>query len=194
MRLFVALWPSKKALGVLAEAVRRGRRHDPDLRWTRVEEWHLTLLFLGEVPEDRVPCLTEALESALGGHPALDLALDGWGTFPQRGGRASVFWVGVEGEGLLELAHDLREAARSVGVPIESRPFVPHLTLARARPPRSPDEILRALGASPTIGWRADRIDLVQSRPGRADRYRTVRTWRLPWGSDSQRTSERGTS
>lgn len=194
MRSFIALWPAPEVLDVLTEAVRRGRRHGSDLRWTRAEEWHLTLLFLGEVPEERVPGLTGALENALGGHPALDLALAGWGTFPQRGGRASVFWAGVEGEGLLELVHDLREAARSARVPIESRPFVPHLTLARARPPRSPDEILRALGASPTIGWRADRIDLVQSRPGRADRYRTVRTWGLPWGSDSQRTPKRGTS
>lgn len=177
MRLFVALWPSQEVLDVLAEAVRRGRGRSPELRWTRAGEWHLTLLFLGEVPEEGVPALTETLGRVLRGRHALDLTLDGWGTFPQRAGHACVFWAGVGGEGLAELVRDLRGAARSAGVAVESRPFVPHLTLARARPARSPEATLRALGGLPPIGWRADRIDLVESRPGRADRYRTVRTW-----------------
>ncbi|MBR8742703.1 RNA 2',3'-cyclic phosphodiesterase [Nocardiopsis sp. MG754419] len=192
MRLFVALWPSEEVLDALGEAVRRGRRHEPRLRWTHSAEWHLTLVFLGDVGEDQVPALTDALHRALDGHTAPELTLDGWGTFPDRGADASVFWAGVDGT-LDGVVDDLTSAARTSGVPVGSRPFVPHLTLARARPPRPPGDILRALGDLPRIGWRADRVDLVESRPARADRYRTARTWRLPWGGDSQRASERGT-
>lgn len=193
MRLFVALWPPQEVLDALGEAVRRGRGHEPGLRWTRREEWHLTLLFLGEVADERVPGLADALERALHGRSAPELALDGWGTFPRSDGPASVFWAGVAGP-LDGLVHDLSAVARTNEVPVASRPFVPHLTLARAGPPRSPAGILRALGDPPRVGWRADRIDLVESRPGRADRYRTARTWRLPWDGEHQRAPERGTS
>ncbi|GAB3717415.1 RNA 2',3'-cyclic phosphodiesterase [Nocardiopsis oceani] len=194
MSLFVALWPPQEVVDELAQAVRPARPSATGLRWTRPEEWHLTLAFLGEVPEDRLPELTSALGRALGGHPAPYLAADLWGTFPNRAQRASVLWCGVTGEGLHELAGAVRDAARSAGVPVESRLFVPHITLARARPPRDLTEALRALGPVGATGWRADRVHLVESRPGRQDRYRTARTWGLPWGSESQRAPERGTS
>lgn len=205
MSLFSALWPSDEARDQLAQAVRAARPAAPELRWTPPEEWHLTLVFLGAVGEGR-PELFAALERALAGQPALDLALDGWDTFPQRspgsppsrGGasarRASVVWAGVRGEGLRELAASLAEVARGAGVPVPSRPFVPHITLARARPSRDLTHTLRLLGPAPTAAWRADRLHLVESRPAGRDRYRTVRTWGLPWGSESQRAPERGTS
>ncbi|SIO85441.1 RNA 2',3'-cyclic phosphodiesterase [Nocardiopsis sp. JB363] len=193
MRLFVALWPPPEVIDALEETVRRTRRHSPELRWTRSEEWHLTLLFLGEVVDERVPRLADALGECLHGRPAPDLTLDGWGTFPRNSGSASVFWAGVGGP-LDGLVHDLTTAARTNDVPVASRPFVPHLTLARARPPRSPAGFPHTLGEPPRVGWRADRVDLVESRPGRADRYRTVRTWRLPWEGESQRAPECGTS
>lgn len=208
MNLFVALWPSTEVRERLAAAVRVARPTAPELHWTRPEEWHLTLAFLGRVAE-RLPELSAALERALDGRPVLDLALDGWGTFPQRaepgtadrgaedrgaGNRASVVWAGVAGGGLHDLADDLAEAARGAGVPVPSRPYAAHITLARARPPRDVADTLRLLGPAPRTGWRADRAHLVESRPGGRDRYRTVRTWGLPWGSESQRDPERGTS
>lgn len=205
MSLFVALWPSAEVREQLAAAVRTARPTAPGLRWTSPEEWHLTLVFLGQA-EERLPGLSAALERALDGRPALELALDGWGAFPQRtepgskdrdagkGNRASVVWAGVAGDGLHDLAGALTEAARSAGVPVPSRPFVPHVTLARARPPRDVTDTLRVLGSAPLAGWRADRVHLMESRPGGQDRYRTARTWGLPWGSESQRAPERGTS
>lgn len=196
MTLFVALWPPDQVRKRLERAVRAARPTAPELRWTPPERWHLTLVFLGE-PAVRVPELSAALERALEGHPPPDLFLDGWGVFPRAGGpghRASVVWAGVRGDGLPELAGALAEAARGAGVPVSSRPFVPHVTLARARRPRDVTRTLRALGPAPDTGWRADRIALVESRPSGPDRYRTVRSWGLPWGSESQRAPERGTS
>ncbi|GHC78004.1 RNA 2',3'-cyclic phosphodiesterase [Nocardiopsis terrae] len=193
MSLFVALWPSPPVRGQLESAVRAARPTARGLRWSPPRERHLTLVFLGEVG-GRLPELTRALDRALAGRPALDLSLEDWGTFPLRADRAAVLWAGVGGEGLHELAEVLGEAARATGVPVASRPFVPHITLARARPPRDAAETLRALGPAPSADWSVDRVDLVESRPGDPDRYRTVRTWGLLWGSDSQRAPERGTS
>lgn len=208
MSLFVALWPSPQVREYLAAAVRAARPTAPGLRWTRPEEWHLTLAFLGEA-EGRLPEISAAMGRALDGRPALDLALDGWGTFPRHdgpgpgdgaptgrgtGNRASVVWAGVAGDGLLDLAEALAEAARGAGVHVPSRPFVPHITLARSRPPRDATDILRVLGPVSSASWRADRVDLVESRPAERDRYRTARTWGLPWSSESQRAPERGTS
>ena len=205
MSLFIALWPSGEVRDRLARAVRAARPAAPELRWTPPEEWHLTLVFLGAAGEP-LPGLSAALERTLVGRPAPDLTLDDWDTFPRRsprprprdggggGRRASVVWAGVRGEGLHDLADSLAEAARGAGVPVPSRPFVPHITLARARPPREVADTLRLLGPAPTATWRADRIHLVESRPAGQDRYRTVRTWGLPWGSESQRAPERGTS
>jgi RNA 2',3'-cyclic 3'-phosphodiesterase len=198
MSLFVALWPSPEARDRLAEAVRAARPASRGLRWTRPQEWHLTLVFLGGAG-DRQPGLGAALERALDGRPAPELTLDGWGTFPRSGGagprkRASVLWAGADGDGLRELAAALAAAARDAGVPVPSRPFVPHVTLARARRRHDVSRTLRALGPALTTGWRADRVDLVESRPKGPDRYRTVRSWGLPWGSESQRAPERGTS
>ncbi|AFR08655.1 RNA 2',3'-cyclic phosphodiesterase [Nocardiopsis alba] len=177
MRSFVALWPSPEVVETLDRAVRHVRRRVPEAKWTRREEWHLTLLFLGEVDGALMPGLLEALDRVLDGYPPLDLSLDGWGVFPLSAPRASVVWAGVTGEHLIGLVDGLREAARSAGVRVESRPFVPHLTLARARPPLVTERILRTLGPPPRAGWRSDRIDLVESRRVGESRYRAVRSW-----------------
>ncbi|MFE9243351.1 RNA 2',3'-cyclic phosphodiesterase [Nocardiopsis sp. NPDC006938] len=198
MPLFVALWPPGRVRDHLRRAVREARPTAPDLRWSPPQGWHLTLVFLGD-PGDRTPRVAEALERALEGRPPLDLTLDGWGVFPRpdepdAGRGASVVWAGVRGDGLTGLATDLADSARRAGVPVSSRPFVPHVTLARSRRPHDVTRTLRALGPAIPTGWRADRVDLVESRPSGPDRYRTVRSWGLPWGSESQRAPERGTS
>ncbi len=197
MSLFVALRPPRGVRDRLAEAVRAARPTGRGLRWTRPGEWHLTLVFLGATGV-RFPDLAVALERALDGRPALDLALDGWGTFPRHTEygprRASVLWAGAEGDGLHELAAALAGAASDAGVHVPSRPFVPHVTLARARPPSDVTDTLRVLGSVPVTDWRAERVHLMESGSPGPDRYRTVRSWGLPWGSESQQAPERGTS
>lgn len=196
MRLFIALVPPRQVTDALGDAVRHGRRHEPRLRWTAPEHWHLTLVFLGEVAPERLRPLGAELERAAAAHPPLDLTLDGWGTFPRQGRRASVLWAGVGGHTreLAELVGDLRSAAGEAGVETGERPYVPHITIARSRPPRDLRAAVESLGPSPRPGWRATRVDLVESLPGQETRYRTALTCPLLWGTDTGRTAERGTS
>ncbi|MBE3001117.1 RNA 2',3'-cyclic phosphodiesterase [Nocardiopsis sp. HNM0947] len=196
MRLFTALALPTHAVDALRDAVRRGRRHEPRLRWVAPEHWHLTLVYLGDVGPDHLAVLGPALQRAAAAHPPLDLELDGWGTFPQQGAGASVLWAGVGGDtqGLADLVGDLRRAAREAGVETDARPYVPHITVARSRPPRDLGATVEELGNLPHLGWSASRADLVESVPGSGTRYRTALTCPLLWGTDNGRSPERGTS
>lgn len=196
MRLFTALDPPRRVTEALDDAVRRGRRHEPRLRWIAPEHWHLTLVFLGEVAPERLPALGRGLERAAAAHPPLDLTLDGWGTFPPQGRRASVLWAGVGGHtgALAALVEDLRSAVGEAGVETGARTYVPHITIARSRPPRDLGTTVESLGNPAQLGWRATRVALVESLPGQGTRYRTALTCPLLWGTDTGRTAERGTS
>jgi RNA 2',3'-cyclic 3'-phosphodiesterase len=104
----------------------RGER----IRWTRLENLHLTVEFFGETEEARVPELEQALAQAAAGAKAFKLKLTGLGTF---GGvrHPRVLWLGVESEGLKELHGRVEAALHEAGREPEAREFAPHLTLGR---------------------------------------------------------------
>ncbi|MDK3257207.1 RNA 2',3'-cyclic phosphodiesterase [Blastococcus capsensis] len=106
-------------------------------RWSRPGRWHLTLLFLGQVPHPVVPDLVAAAGPAVADAPAMTLRLAGGGRFGSAR-RPQVAWAGVDGDvgPLSELAVRLTAGARGLGLPVEDRPFRPHLTLGRWRPGR----------------------------------------------------------
>lgn len=139
-------------------------------RWpSPPERWHVTLAFLGEV--DDPARLTGPLAQVCAATPALRLQLAGSGTF----GRSGPVWVGVEGdvEQLSALAGGVAAACRSAGVPVEHRPYRPHLTVGRRG---SPDPRSLASYVGPT--WVVDEAELVVSSLGRVVRHDVVA--RLP--------------
>ena len=108
---------------------------------------HLTVLFLGEVPDAQAGPIQERCTSAVRGRSPFDLELRGIGVFPGPE-RPRVVWVGV-GDGATELSTlhaDLAGACRALQVPVEARPFVPHLTLRRIHGPRDAEVARRWLG------------------------------------------------
>ncbi|MGQ9573047.1 MAG: RNA 2',3'-cyclic phosphodiesterase [Dehalococcoidia bacterium] len=133
LRLFVACeLPAemKATLASLQEALRR--KEAPPVRWVRPEGIHLTLKFLGAVPQDRVTAICQALTPAVEGIPLLSLQLAEVGTFADRRG-PRVLWVGIQGdiEPLTRLQERVKKALAPLGFPPEGRAFSPHLTLAR---------------------------------------------------------------
>jgi len=151
MRLFVAVDLSedarraiaaeqKRIAAALAEAKTR-------LRWVRSEQLHLTLVFLGEIEDNCVPSVVDAVGRDVDA-PAFDVTFSGAGVFPpHRAPRA--LWIGITA-GVSELTALQQELARRVvdaGVELDDRPFSPHLTLGRWRTSRSSDS-RRALAAA----------------------------------------------
>ena len=141
IRTFVAVElgaPLRQALAQ-AQAGLRSRLEKtagPDVRiqWVRPDSIHLTLKFLGDIPENRVPEVHAALVGAAGRHARFTLAAEGLGVFPDA--RAPrVVWVGLvdHGGALQRLAADVEAALDAIGFAPEAKPFHPHLTLARIK-------------------------------------------------------------
>ncbi|UOE22182.1 RNA 2',3'-cyclic phosphodiesterase [Thermobifida halotolerans] len=181
MRLFTAVVPPAAALDELSAAVESARPTARSLRWTPREQWHVTLLFLGEVPDEQVDTVAGALSRVVARHPAMTLSLTGGGTFPTKPVRSHVLWAGLGGdtEELTALATDLRDAAAELGVPVEKRRFTPHVTVARARITTNLTAPRARLDALATDPWEAGEVHLVRSRLGGTPRYQTIATWEL---------------
>jgi 2'-5' RNA ligase len=202
MRLFVALLPPPAAAGELATALRAVRRggDDPSRRWTDPAGWHLTLAFLGEVPDPLRPGLDAELGRAARDHGPYGLRLAGAGRFGER-----ALWVGAEGDlaGVGGLAASVRDAARRAGAPAdEEYGFEPHLTVAlapgirrtagpgpAATGPAGLGPLADALAGFRGTPWTADTLSLVRSLPpppgppGGRPSYTTVASWGLGRGS-----------
>lgn len=104
----------------------------PDIRWTKAENLHLTLRFLGDIEETLVNQIYTCMQKAVTGISPFTLTLHGMGVFPNLA-RPRVLWLGI-GEGkerLQALYVSLDNSLRSLGFPSEGRVYTPHLTLAR---------------------------------------------------------------
>lgn len=178
MRLFVALTPSPAAIDHLAAAVAgvRARGAPVDLRWVAPDRWHLTLCFLGEVADARVPELRGRLARRAARATPMTLRFARVGRF---GGR--LLWCGLAGDldQLGALASATAAAARRTGLEVEDRRYRPHLTLARARGPVDLRGLVDVLAGYDGPLWTADTLHLVRSRLGPDPSYDDVASWPL---------------
>ena len=110
-------------------------------KWVDPNSIHLTLKFLGNVAQDKIEEVTEALKAAAEGITPFRLKIKDLGVFPNPR-RIQVVWVGMSGEidKLVKLQKQVDLNLTSLGFTPESRPFVPHLTLARVRAQLMPAE------------------------------------------------------
>jgi 2'-5' RNA ligase len=162
--MFVALMSPQAVIDELSRAVEEVRATHRRLRWSRPEQAHLTLAFLGAVGQEPLPGLTAGLGAVAARTAPLELSFGDGGRF---GGR--VLWTRVCGdvEGLNELAEAVRAAALAAGLPVEERPYQPHLTLARSRDGRSDlRPAVAELAGFVGTPWRAGELHLVRSYLG----------------------------
>ncbi|MBW2091250.1 MAG: RNA 2',3'-cyclic phosphodiesterase [Deltaproteobacteria bacterium] len=117
-----------------------------DVKWVRPPGVHLTLKFLGQVAEEVINPLAEAVSGAVASYPTLTLGLARTGVFPGRR-RPRVAWVGLDGDldNLASLQKAVEEQAAKFGFAKEKRSFNPHLTLGRIRSGQNKDLLLTAL-------------------------------------------------
>ncbi|MHB9146192.1 MAG: RNA 2',3'-cyclic phosphodiesterase [Symbiobacteriia bacterium] len=149
VRCFVALELPAGVRQRLTALLERLSREHPEFRWVAPDTLHLTLKFLGDVEEQRLPEVEAAIKQAVGAWAAgpldtsaqaaaqpLQWSLHGAGTFPGRGRRARVIWLGLQaGRDLLKLQQAVDESLAACGFIRADRPSSQHLTLARSRSP-----------------------------------------------------------
>lgn len=169
MRCFVAVPLPRRVQEAVAGLVGRLKPRLPSARFVRLEQLHLTLHFFEDLDAPAVARLAEAVRRGAAAMRPFLVSFGDLGVFPDPG-RARVLWVGLrEGADSLGRLH-ARIAAnlRAAGLPVEGRPFRPHLTLARmARPgPVS----LREPGVAAGVAWAftADQVVLFESVLGPA--------------------------
>lgn len=128
MRLFIAVNFTDEIKDKLADCIRRLSRMIESANFTRVKNLHLTLVFLGEVPEARLGAVKRAMERAVS--EDFEVRIGGLGRFRRRGG--DIIYLGVEKNRALSVLHDsLRAELVKEGFIVEAREYKPHLTLGR---------------------------------------------------------------
>lgn len=158
-RLFTALEIPREA--ALSLSLLRGGL--PGARWIDVENYHLTLRFIGDVEGHVADEIANALDRVR--RPAFQLTLSGVGAFGQK--KPHAIWAGVAASpDLNALQAEIDRICQRLSAPADPRKFVPHVTLARLKN-TSPAEVahyLSARGNFSTLPFRVSRFVLMSSR------------------------------
>jgi RNA 2',3'-cyclic 3'-phosphodiesterase len=178
MRVFLAVELPHAIRATLTSGLDALKRSGLSARWVRAEGVHLTLKFLGELPEATVAELGRRVTEAMLPLGAVEVQLGGAGFFPTEH-RARVAWIGGRASGMDVWAAALDEVAGDLGVAREERPFAVHLTLARLDHPWPPQVVERfkgEVGRWPLPAFVAREVTLFSSdlQPGGAV-YRVVK-------------------
>lgn len=179
MRCFVALLPGQESRPALDALQSRAARAYPRARVVHPADLHLTLAFIGELPEARAKVLAAALAQhpAPGGHP---WRLDHLGAFAP----ARVLWAGGPPHAALDaLARDVRAWLDAERVNYDGKRFVPHFTLLRKLTPAAAEVATGAI--EPPIAWTLSAPVLMAARPSPgAPRYLPVTATAPPFSCD----------
>lgn len=182
MRLFTGVdvpYPMRRNLELLLELLRPTAR----ISWSPLANLHVTTKFIGEWPRERLDELKTALAAVARPAP-LKLGIRGLGWFPNPHS-PRVLYVAVQaGPEWETLARATDAACAALGIAPETKPFRPHLTLARVREPRPLAELKQAIAALPNDdfgGWTAGAFHLYESKlaPG-GSIYTKLETYSFP--------------
>jgi 2'-5' RNA ligase len=140
-----------------------GDKHE---RWVRPENLHVTLKFIGEVADAKLAGIRAALSTVPSVAP-IDVRFRGLGFFPNEN-RPAVLWAGLDASAHLStFAADIDGALTTLGIAMEKRAFVPHLTLARFAVPPLREKLRAAIqknGEREFGSFQASEFQLIESK------------------------------
>ena len=178
----MAVYPPPEAVEDLAtflSGLHLGRAADRGVnaRLATRAHWHVTLAFLGDVADDRVPKAAAALEVLPVAVPPPVLQIAGAGRFGR--GRFTIVWAGLRGDvtQLTGLAKGVRRELRRARLPYDEKPLRPHLTLARPGDRLPAEQIaadLAALRGYEGPEWTVEAVRLMRSHLGPHPHYDTL--------------------
>jgi 2'-5' RNA ligase len=121
----------RQKIGIIQDELKKERGR---VSWAKPGNIHLTLKFLGNVAENRITDVAEAVEKAVEPFESFNFFIKNLGTFPNVR-RPRVLWVGIENPPaqLISLAQNIEEELHRIGFPKEKRRFSPHLTIGRVK-------------------------------------------------------------
>jgi 2'-5' RNA ligase len=161
-RVFCAIELPSLVCKKISEYITRLRVAAADSRasWSRAENIHLTLKFVGEIPPAQANNLSQAATNAVAGFSPFEIGIGNTGSFPKHG-TPRVLWIGVDDYSgkLAELQAKLENESLRLGFEKEARAFNPHLTIARLRKPQG----ARALAtAHKEMGFGSTEVSVME--------------------------------
>lgn len=131
-RVFSALDLSEQVITDIFNYRKHLEQHlPPILRWTKADQLHITLKFVGELRENHLQPIQNKLEEVFSEVEKFQLQLQGSGIFPNKR-NPRILWVGIHpSNDLLEVVRKNEEIFNTFGYPTERRPFQAHITIAR---------------------------------------------------------------
>ncbi len=149
MRLFVALELNEAIKASVRRLQDKLARNCEGVKWVPPEQVHLTVKFLGEVPDQDVPKIAEAVTVAGARSNEFVMNAEGCGCFPPSGS-VRIVWVGAKDDGgqMLRCVSAVEDEMEKLGFAREQRPFAAHLTIGRVKEDRSRGQIRTAVSAA----------------------------------------------
>lgn len=138
MRTFIAVELDKPVKESLSRIESELKETGADVKWVSPENIHLTLKFLGEVKEEKIPEIIQALKGIARSVNSFRAEINTIGAFPNAKS-PRVIWAGIEQgkENLSQLAGIAEDTLERLGFPKEERKFSAHITIGRVRSPKN---------------------------------------------------------
>lgn len=168
MRIFIAFQANEEVKKEIfrAQAVLKERFGTKDIKWVDEQNIHGTLLFIGEVPEEKLRLIEDAVDTAAAAADYLEFGLDNVTAFPNLRERRVLVFRLIDFFGLGEkLSARLSEKISACGISVDARPWKAHLTLGRIKSNRLKIDALPQIDEK-RIRWRVNSIELVKSDLG----------------------------
>ncbi len=158
MRTFVAVELPEEIKNQIATVQAELKRIPAQVSWVKSANIHVTLKFLGEVPEDKIQDVFTATDSGCKGVKKFRMGLKGLGGFPNLK-KPRVIWVGTStGEKeITELQKKVEQELEKIGFPKEERSFTPHFTIGRIKIPKGIEKLSEAVEQ---IGFVTEEFDV----------------------------------
>ncbi len=167
IRTFLAVELADETRRALAELARRADVPSVKTRWSDPENLHVTVKFLGDVPEVDVLDVCDAAAEAAGQVEPFEFAVRGAVCVPPAGRKLRMVWANVvDGGAMTDLAEAVEAEMGELGFPPERRKFKAHITVARIRFARDPEPLRQAVArfAEADFGsQRAEQLVVFQS-------------------------------
>ncbi len=146
MRTFVAIDLDPEIKKKITLFIEKLDRFHPNIKWIKSQGMHLTLKFIGEIPENKAADIQVTLNDIASWHAGFPLKVVGTGIFPEGSRLPRVLWVGIENRSeLIAVQKDLESKLEKLSIPREKRMFHPHLTLGRVKSAQNIAPVLEEL-------------------------------------------------
>ena len=131
MRVFIGIKLNKNCIESIKRELKSFKKIGSPIKWTRDENIHLTLKFIGEINKNKLEELIRKREENISDIIKFKMIIRGFGAF-KKNGILTIFWAGVEkSKELYKLYNLIEDSCHNLGIKKDLRNFVPHITLGR---------------------------------------------------------------